>query len=63
MAIVLDKANDFRHILRILNTNIEGKQKIPFGLRNIKGIGRRFAFIICKVLRLDPNRRAGELND
>ena len=63
MSIVLEKAADFRHILRILNTNIEGKQKIPFGLRNIKGIGRRFAFLICKVLRLDPNRRSGELTD
>lgn len=55
MSLVYDKAADFKHILRILNTNIEGKQKLPFGLRNIKGVGRRFAFMICKVLRLSPS--------
>ena len=47
---------DFRFILRIFNSNIDGKQKIPFALRKIRGIGRRFA-------GLDPNRRAGELSD
>lgn len=43
MSLVFEKAEDFKHILRILNTNITGKAKLPFGLRGIKGIGRRFA--------------------
>jgi small subunit ribosomal protein S18e len=46
---IYEKAADFKHILRILNTNIEGKQKLAFGLRGIKGVGRRFALMICKV--------------
>jgi small subunit ribosomal protein S18e len=46
---VYERANDFKHILRILNTNIDGKQKLAYGLRTIKGVGRRFAHIICKV--------------
>ena len=54
---------DFRFILRIFNTNIDGKQKIPYALRRIRGIGRRFANIVTLKAGLDPNRRAGELTD
>nr|GMD92109.1 40S ribosomal protein S18 [Ipomoea batatas] len=52
---------DFQHILRILNTNVDGKQKIMFAMTSIKGIGRRFANICCKKADIDMNKRAGEL--
>ncbi|KAF3330775.1 nuclear pore glycoprotein p62-like protein [Carex littledalei] len=52
---------DFQHILRLLNTNVDGKQKIMFALTSIKGIGRRFANIVCKKADIDMNKRAGEL--
>ena len=54
---------DFKFILRIFNSNIEGKQKIPYALRKIKGIGRRFAKVVTIKAGLDPNRRAGELTE
>ena len=54
---------DFKLILRIFNSNIDGKQKIPYALRKIKGIGRRFAHVVTLKAGLDPNRRAGELSD
>merc|ERR1712013_967436 len=44
---------NFQHILRVLNTNIEGKTNVMFALTSIKGIGRRYANIVHK--------RAGEL--
>ncbi|XP_057432200.1 40S ribosomal protein S18-like [Lotus japonicus] len=52
---------DFQHILRVLNTNVDGKQKIMFALTSIKSIGRRFANICCKKADVDMNKRAGEL--
>ncbi|OIV89224.1 hypothetical protein TanjilG_24392 [Lupinus angustifolius] len=52
---------DFQHILRVLNTNVDGKQKIMFALTSIKGIGRRLANIACKKADVDMNKRAGEL--
>jgi len=61
--LVYEKAADFKHILRILNTNVEGKRKVPFALRGIKGIGRRFAFVICRKAKIDPSRRAGDLSE
>ncbi|KAL6059569.1 ribosomal 40S subunit protein S18B [Balamuthia mandrillaris] len=54
---------DFQHILRVLNTNIDGRQKTMFALTNIKGIGRRFANIVCKKADVDMNKRAGELSN
>ncbi|KAK7391216.1 hypothetical protein VNO78_19628 [Psophocarpus tetragonolobus] len=53
---------DFQHILRVLNTNVDGKQKIMFALTSIKGIGRRFANMACKKADVDMNKRAGELS-
>ncbi|KAJ7370138.1 ribosomal protein S18, S13 [Desmophyllum pertusum] len=53
----------FQHILRVLNTNIDGKQKIMFALTSIKGVGRRYANLVCKKADVDMNKRAGELTD
>jgi small subunit ribosomal protein S18e len=54
---------DFRFILRIFNTNIDGKQKIPYALRSVRGIGRRFALLITQKAELNPNDRAGDLSE
>ena len=62
MSFIVEKAEDFTYIHRLLNTNINGKRTVPYALRTIKGIGRRFAYLICKVGRIDARKRAGELN-
>ena len=51
---------EFQHILRLLNTNVDGKEKIMYALTSIKGIGRRFSNICCKKAEVDMNKRAGE---
>ena len=43
------------------NTNVNGKHKVGFALRIIKGIGRRFAILVCKIAQIDTDRRAGDL--
>merc|ERR1712045_1113101 len=53
----------FQHILRCMNTNIDGKRKIPFAITAIRGVGRRFAFVVCKKANVDPKKRAGELSE
>ena len=55
------QGNEFQHILRILNTNVEGKRNVVFGLTKIKGLGRRFADLICKKAEINVNKRGGEL--
>ena len=61
--IIEDAENNFKHIHRILNTNIDGKRTVPYALDKIKGVGRRFGFYICKILRINPKLRAGELKE
>eukprot|EP01067_Filipodium_phascolosomae_P001766 Filipodium_phascolosomae@DN212_c0_g1_i1.p1 len=52
---------DFQHILRILNTNIDGTRKVMYALTSIKGCGRRFMTLVLKKADVDENKRAGEL--
>eukprot|EP00341_Mesodinium_pulex_P013904 CAMPEP_0116924332 /NCGR_PEP_ID=MMETSP0467-20121206/23437_1 /TAXON_ID=283647 /ORGANISM="Mesodinium pulex, Strain SPMC105" /LENGTH=152 /DNA_ID=CAMNT_0004603119 /DNA_START=26 /DNA_END=484 /DNA_ORIENTATION=+ len=61
MASPLVATPDFQHILRILNTNINGKTKVMFALTGISGVGRRFSCILCKKADVDMNKRAGEM--
>lgn len=49
--------DSFTHILRVLNTNVDGKQKIMYALTKIKGIGRRFSNICCKKAEVDLSKR------
>eukprot|EP00731_Ephydatia_muelleri_P016270 Em0009g694a len=61
MALVIP--DKFQHILRILNTNIDGRHKIMFALKSIKGVGRRFSNLVLKKADVDMSKRAGELTD
>ncbi|XP_075396583.1 small ribosomal subunit protein uS13-like [Tenrec ecaudatus] len=51
----------FQHILRVLNTNINGRQKIAFAIMAIKGVGRRYAHVVLRKADMDLTKRAGEL--
>jgi len=55
--------DDFKHIIRMSNTNLNGKRMIPHALRQIKGLGLRMATMVTKKANVDPNRRAGTLNN
>ena len=46
-----------QHILRLLNTNVDGKRKVMYALTEIKGVGRRYANIVCKKADVDLNKR------
>merc|ERR1712189_35 len=54
---------DFQHILRVLNTNIDGKEKIMYALTSIKGVGRRYSNIVLKKADIDQTKRAGEITE
>ncbi|KAE8301699.1 Ribosomal protein S18 [Giardia duodenalis] len=53
--------NDYRDLLRMFNTNIQGKVVLECALVGIKGIGRRFANVALKKANIDVHKRAGEL--
>jgi small subunit ribosomal protein S18e len=51
--------DDFQHILRVLNTNVDGKQKVMYAITAIRGIGRRFSNLVCKKAEVDMRKRCG----
>ena len=54
-------AHSFQYIIRLLNTNVDGKQKVMYALTKIKGVGRRYSNLVCKKADVDLTKRAGDL--
>ncbi|KAI9220007.1 ribosomal protein S13 [Blastocladiella britannica] len=61
MSLVVTEKGEFSFMLRVLNTNLEGKDKIVYALTAIKGVGRRYATLVCKKAEVDLAKRAGEI--
>merc|ERR1711994_973982 len=54
---------DFQHILRVQNTNIDGNIKVTHALTSIRGMGRRFTDLVLKKAEIDRSKRAGQLSE
>ncbi|MHA1230616.1 MAG: 30S ribosomal protein S13 [Candidatus Helarchaeota archaeon] len=54
---------NYRHIIRIAGTDLDGSKKVGYALVKIKGIGIRMAHVILKIAEIDPNIRLGFLSD
>ncbi len=58
-----EERGEFRHIVRILDTDLDGKRSVAYSLCGIKGIGRRVAKTIVVSSGIDPRAKMGELSD
>jgi small subunit ribosomal protein S18e len=56
-------ASQFQHILRLLNTNVDGRRNVMYALTHIKGVGRRYSNLACRKAEVDLRKRAGELSN
>jgi small subunit ribosomal protein S13 len=56
-------SSEFRHILRITDTDVDGTLKAPYALRKIKGISLNLANAILKKAGINPDIRAGFLTE
>jgi len=50
-------------IVRILSRDIEGGMKLYPGLTKIKGVSWSFSNAVCKILKMDKNKRIGSLTE
>jgi small subunit ribosomal protein S13 len=56
-------SEEFRHILRIIDADVDGTLKAPFALTKIKGISLSLANAILRKAGIDPNIRVGFLSE
>lgn len=58
-----DEKDDFKYIVRIANTDVDGDKTILQGLTSIKGIGRHMSMLVIDSTDLDRNLKMGNLSD
>jgi len=54
---------DFKHIVRVVNTDIDGNKPIGMALRKIKGVNFMFANMVCSLAGVDKKKKTGYLLD
>ncbi len=56
-------SQEFKPVVRIGDTDLDGSKAVPYALAKIKGIGISTAYAICRHLGIDPNTKLGYLSD
>ncbi|HLC96660.1 MAG TPA: 30S ribosomal protein S13 [Candidatus Nanoarchaeia archaeon] len=54
---------EFRHIVRIANTDLLGNRPLQFALRKIKGVNHMISHVLCTLSHVDKKKKVGELSD
>lgn len=54
---------NFRHLVRIVNTDLDGNKKIGIALTKIKGVSFQFANAVCNINDIDKSVQSGKLAD
>lgn len=56
-------SKEFRAILRVSGTNVDGTKKLVYGLTRIRGIGPSYATAVVRASELRPEMRMGDLSE
>lgn len=54
---------NFQHLVRVANTDLDGRKMIRIALRKIKGINYQFANMVCAVAGVPKNTQTGVLTN
>ena len=57
------KMAEFKHLVRIANTDLDGKKSIAYALKNIRGIGIPLANAVCQSAKVNRMEKVGNLSD
>ena len=58
-----DNMAEFKHLVRIANTDLKGQKALVYALKDIKGVGVPFAHAVCSILRIDGLSKIGNISD
>ncbi|MFX1560186.1 MAG: 30S ribosomal protein S13 [Promethearchaeota archaeon] len=56
-------SEEYRHIIRVSGSDIDGQENLLQGLTRVKGVGLRMSRAIITQLKMDPSQRFGYLTD
>jgi small subunit ribosomal protein S13 len=59
----MEPKKDFRHIVRIANTDLDGNKQVFYGLRKIKGVSTMMANAVCFAANVQKMKKVGVLTD
>jgi len=54
---------EFKHLVRIANTDLDDNKPIYHALKKIKGVSFMFSNMICSLAKVDKLKKTGYLND
>lgn len=60
---VIMENKEFKHIVRIANTDLNGNKKVVDGLRKVKGISFMFSNMICSLANINKHEKIGNLSE
>lgn len=52
-----------KHFVRISNTDLPGQKSVLYSMQKIKGIGVSYANALCRITRINPDKKMGLLTD
>ena len=61
--LIMAETKEYRHIVRVVNTDLDGAKPIKQALRKIKGVGFMLANAVCDAAKVDKNLKTGTLSD
>lgn len=59
----VDYGKDFKYIVRIVNTDLDGIKPTIIAIQSVKGVGSRVADVICRRANVDRNAKIGTVSD
>jgi small subunit ribosomal protein S13 len=54
---------EIQHLVRIAETDLDGKSQVLYSLTGLKGINRRIAGILATFAKVDPAKKMGYLSE
>ncbi len=59
----VQETENFRHLVRVVNTDLDGSKPLYHALLKIRGVGPMFSNMICNLVGIDKNTKTGNLTD
>lgn len=54
---------EFKHLVRVVNTDLDGRRPILYALKKIKGVDVMIANAVCGLASIDKTKKTGNLSD